>query len=706
MSKTSSLTITLNSQDVANNTSDITVKGIIKCDSGSYRNNKTLNYYIMVNGTKVVNVSTTADAKASTTNTMFSKRLNVSHNSSGACTVKAHFDFCGDWVSETTTKTLTSIPQAATLTSVSNTTAGGSCTYKFTPRNTTYKYKITFSCGGITGETDFITPTSTDPVSGTFEMTVANWHRAIPNAKTGTVTATLRTYNGNTQVGSASSKTFTLTANPNYLPTISDVSKLIINGYSTFYLKNRSSVKVATTASIKYGNDPEPSDGATIASYAVTIGDTVYTSTSNEVTSNVLAGDSYEVFVTVTDTRGNTATSSSTFITTVAYEAPVITGNIFRCDANNNPAPTIGERIRINLEKSCTDISGLSPANSVSWYSIEYIKGSDTTPTVVSPIPNIPTTLTQDGNTGFSAKDKYVFTVKVRDTVGTETKATFTVPSAFMLLHFNKDGHGMAIGGGNTVDHTIQAHLPLRTKYGITYDNGGGFYNSADNVEGYKFNPARLTSANIAPTGIAGMTHFLVTQNMTEGKPANSNGNGHIINFEWDNYGTVDKQTNTGGACYSSQLFIPHSSVASKHMAFRATGGANRYVSNVAQDPWTNVTWKELIDTGGGQTIGGNLAVSGVLTVGGYRLLCMEKTCSCTANTTTSTAITWTDDSNNAVTFTEVPKVMVSAKTQVPGETVIGVGFSDVTTTGCKIYVRRTNNTNTVVSVWVWGKVS
>lgn len=690
MSKTSSLTITLNSQDVANNTSDITVKGIIKCDSGSYRNNKTLNYYIMVNGTKVVNVSTTADAKASTTNTMFSKRLNVSHNSSGACTVKAHFDFYGDWVSETTTKTLTSIPQAATLTSVSNTTAGGSCTYKFTPRNTTYKYKITFSCGNITGETDFITPTSTDPVSGTFGMSVANWHRAIPNAKTGTVTATLRTYNGNTQVGSASSKTFTLTANPNYLPTISDVSKLIINGYSTFYLKNRSSVKVTTAASIKYGNDPEPSGGATIASYAVTIGDTVYTSTSNEVTSNVLAGDSYEVFVTVTDTRGNTATSSSTFITTVAYEAPKITGTVYRSDRNSNAQPTIGTYAKVNLTAT---------ASSLGTPNINNIVSTNVTWTPTTGTSGSSSDLNQLVS-GISAKDKYVFTVTVEDTVGTQTIATFTVPSAFMLLHFNKDGHGMAIGGGNTVDRTIQAHLPLRTKYGITYDNGGGFYNSTDNAEGYKFNPSRLTSANLVPTGITGMTHFLATQNMTEGKPANSNGNGHIINFEWDNYGNVDKQTDTGGACYSSQLFIPHSSVASKHMAFRATGG------NAIENAWTNVAWKELIDTGGGQTIGGSLAVSGVLTVGGYRLLCMEKTCSCTANTTTSTAITWTDDSNNAVTFTEAPKVMVSAKTQVPGETVIGVGFSDVTKTGCNIYVRRTNNTNTVVSVWVWGKVS
>ena len=691
MSKTSSLTITLNSQDVNNNTSNITVKGIIKCDSGSYRNGKTLNYYIMVNGTKVVNVSTTADAKASTTNTMFSKRLDVSHNSSGACTVKAHFDFYGDWVSETTTKTLTSIPQAATLTSVSNTTAGGNCTYKFTPRNTTYKYKITFSCGNITGETDLITPESTDPITGTFGMDVANWHRAIPNSKTGTVTATLRTYNGNAQVGSASSKTFTLTANPNYLPTISDVSNLIVDGYSTFYLRNRSSVKVTTTASIKYGNDPEPSGGATIVSYAVTIGDTVYTSTSNEVTSNVLAGDSYDISVTITDTRGNTVTAYGTSISTVAYEKPKITGTVYRSDINSNAQPTIGTYVTVDLTAT---------ASSLGTPNINNIVSTNVTWTPTTGTSGSSSSLNQLVS-GISAKDKYVFTVTVEDTVGTETTAIFTVPSAFMLLHFNKDGHGMAIGGGNTVDRTIQAHLPLRTKYGITYDNGGGTYtygvDYAGNIEGKVVNPARLTSANIDPTGIAGMNHFLVTSAMSnQTKPVN-NGNGHMINFEWDNYGSEST-----GQCYNSQLFIPHTS-SGNHMAFRAQGGNTRLNGN---NPWTNTTWKELIDTGGGQTIGGNLAVSGVLTVGGYRLLCMEKTCSCTANTTTSTAITWTDDNNNAVTFTEAPKVMVSAKTQVPGETVIGVGFSDVTKTGCNIYVRRTNNTNTVVSVWVWGKVS
>ena len=131
MSKTSSLTITLNSQNVANNTSNITVKGIIKCDSGSYRTNKTLTYWVKANGSYVSNsmpVSTTASAKASTTNTMFTWTGNVSHNSSGKCTVTAHFNFYSGWVEEDASKTLTAIPQSATLTSVTNTVAGGTCT--------------------------------------------------------------------------------------------------------------------------------------------------------------------------------------------------------------------------------------------------------------------------------------------------------------------------------------------------------------------------------------------------------------------------------------------------------------------------------------------------------------------------------------------------------------------------------------------------
>lgn len=64
------------------------------------------------------------------------------------------------------------------------------------------------------------------------------------------------------------------------------------------------------------------------------------------------------------------------------------------------------------------------------------------------------------------------------------------------------------------------------------------------------------------------------------------------------------------------------------------------------------------------------------------------------ANTPTSLDITF----NKA--FSGVPTVIVTPRTSVPGTTVLGVGVSAVTATGCKIWVTRTNVTDTIVN-WI-----
>ena len=63
-------------------------------------------------------------------------------------------------------------------------------------------------------------------------------------------------------------------------------------------------------------------------------------------------------------------------------------------------------------------------------------------------------------------------------------------------------------------------------------------------------------------------------------------------------------------------------------------------------------------------------------------------------NTPTSIDVTFNK------TFARAPKVVATAQSSVPGTVVTGVGVSNVTTTGCKIWVTRTNTSNTSIH-WI-----
>lgn len=64
------------------------------------------------------------------------------------------------------------------------------------------------------------------------------------------------------------------------------------------------------------------------------------------------------------------------------------------------------------------------------------------------------------------------------------------------------------------------------------------------------------------------------------------------------------------------------------------------------------------------------------------------------ANTPTSKTITF------GKTFIAAPNVVVTTESTVPGTIVTGVGVTDITTTGCKLWVTRTNTTQTIVN-WI-----
>lgn len=290
----------------------------VNCDSWDYSLN---------NGSSWTNFSTTNGTSASTTvtgltmNTDYTvlirarKTLNQIYGTSGAKSAK----------------TLGS----SAITTLTDATIGSSTSVTWTPLDTTFKYKLTFSCGAWSYTTDFIVPNQLTPYTYSYSipMVVCN---QLPNATAGTLAASLTTYTAEgVQVGVANSKTAVLTVPSSVVPTISSVTleEGTPSGFGV-YAKSLSTVKATVSAAGAYSS--------TVANIVVKVGNNSYIANSSGVAvSEILQTyGSISVVTTVTDSRGRTATNTKT-ITVYDYFQPTISMSIAINSSTNVVTTTV-----------------------------------------------------------------------------------------------------------------------------------------------------------------------------------------------------------------------------------------------------------------------------------------------------------------------------------------------------------------------------
>lgn len=744
MSKTVTTTLVENSYNIANNTSSVTAKFVIKTDSGSYRTNKTFTWNIKETKTNTVLASGTAtkSVSASSTNTLFSDTFTVQHDNNGEGTVTATFDFYSGWASGNKTITLTKLPRAASLDSTPALTMGNAPAIKYTPKTTTQVFKLAFQCGNVSYTTGFLTPASTSQQTYTgtdssnstqYKFPVATWAPAITTSKTGTVTVTLYTYNSTsdtTPIGS-SIGTFELTVPSSAAPTAS----LAISGENStigLFLQNKSYFNGTITADAKYG--------ATISKYVTTItatGVDTQTKTTSIWTSDLLkTAGTYTIETTVTDSRGYNSTKISTTRTVYAYATP--TGTLTATRTNETATSTVQFKYTFLFSNPNNNNANHPSGVSAPRWSIQYLTTNNNVETWVTvdssgAAPKTGTGWSQSSQTTttseatFSVDSSYSFRLYLEDAFGGVVAATVRIEPSATLINFHKDGEGIGIGKISEYGYNLEIGKPMVSTYGIEMYNPDGVRNNTANSFREYINPARRASANLAATGVAGMNHFLATSDMVSGKPM---GDAHIIHMAWDTNAGYDSQLalknsdtphlqirGQNAGTWGNWVTVLDSSNYSSYALPKAGGSltgnltigtssdnANRYVKVINSSHEGSL----LSDTSANLGIWSDkhskwivkADSNGVVTVDGYRLVCLEVTCASSSNAVKSTSCSF------GVTFISEPMVMVSAKTSVPYSTVRAVGYDSVTTTGCTLYVYRTNTTNTIVSVWAYGKVA
>ena len=182
--------------------------------------------------------------------------------------------------------------------------------------------------------------------------------------------------------------------------------------------------------------------GATIQSYSTTFNGQTYNGTSFTTAIPATSG-SYNLVITVTDSRGRTGTKTYT-IAYAAYSAPTLSFTAVRSDASGNADDT-GAYMKFTMTgTACSVKSGSTEKNSATG-KIEYRKVGDSTWTTLNATAS-GLNATYSGVVAAAASDAYEVIASVTDKAGTTTVKNATVSSASYPMTFYRGGKGVAFG--------------------------------------------------------------------------------------------------------------------------------------------------------------------------------------------------------------------------------------------------------------------
>ena len=362
----------------------------------------------------------------------------------------------GAALSETTCTALTVEPGliASTITSISNGTTDYAPSVVWTPCATNVKFKLVYSYGSWSYTTGILSPNTTSAYTyNGYTITGANLAPYM-SSTSGSFTVTLYTYeeNGTTQIGSASTKNFTVTLNDSYKPiasigTFSDAGGIVPSSWGIFVAgKSKLSFTVSGTAST----------GSSISSYTTTANGATYTTTS--ITTDWI-NNSGTVYTYVRDSRGRQSDTISRAYTVYPYSAPSITtATAERCLADGTLCNT-GTYLKYSFKAT---YSTCNNHNNVEC-KLRYKTKTDSTYSEVT-ISNGASGIVLP-NVTFSAGSSYDIQFAVTDTFTTApVTANRSIGTGFRLVHYNKNHKAIAIGKQSEAtgdNKLLEVALPL-----------------------------------------------------------------------------------------------------------------------------------------------------------------------------------------------------------------------------------------------------
>lgn len=389
---------------------------------------------------------------------VYSAVKEVPHNADGSMSITLGFSMSNNvggvagnsfTVPKTTaTVSLTTIPRA-TKPSLSATTVtmGSTINITLSAADSSFKHKIRYEFGSLVSQINGVKSNNNDIVaetfyaSGTFTFTPpTSLGSQMPNDLSGTAKLIIYTYESDgTHVGT---ETANITINvPSYTPSVScGVSGN--NLLNDLYVQGKSTANVVIAAVTSYG--------ASIKSYSTVVDGKTYTERS--FTTSVLSSGNKTAVTTVTDTRGKTATCTSSAFTVYEYFTPTITEfSLARQEDNTTVVATVkGSVASINSKNAKTISVTLNGTTKTITSSSYTINGTAT-------FTNVPTDSTLTGS------------AKITDSYTTVTKDA-VLPTVAVTMDFLYDGKGIAVGKVSETTDLLDVAWNERVRKNLTVD--------------------------------------------------------------------------------------------------------------------------------------------------------------------------------------------------------------------------------------------
>ena len=497
---------------------------LIAGSAGEIISSASKSWSVIVNGTAYSGTNSVAIGN-NATKTLASGQTTIKHNSDGSKSFNYSFSqefsitFAGASVGTKTgsgTGVLNTIPRATTP-GLSKTSAdmGETIALYTAGASDAFRHDLAYSFAG--GSYVSIATGVEDMVYWKIPPELAS---SIPNTTSGTVTIRCITKNGTATVGT---KTALLTAKvpTTVIPTISAVSLTegtagLSSTYGAF-IQSKSTVKASITAAGAYGS--------TIKTYSSSFLGKTYSGASWTSDTVTLAG-TLSVVTTVTDSRGRTA-SKTTSLTVLSYEPPKITTFHVARYTSNGVADPDGTYLGARLVYSVSSLNSKNTATAL----VKYKKSTDSVWSNLYKMTDISldTTLMPDVVT-FSTDYQWDFRVTLTDAFNSASPVTYTavLPSGAVILDIKADGKGIAFFKTSTkAGVEIAGELPgsaisLTTNADLNSLTSPGFYvipttTISATIKNKPYTDTATASIRVERTGDGSVKQILQKSTKTDG---------------------------------------------------------------------------------------------------------------------------------------------------------------------------------------------
>ena len=631
-------------QSIANNTSTIKAQWyMIKTQNyDSYNNSGDSRVTLNIGGTtysKYINFDF-RDKAVGTTVLLATYSRTITHNSDGTKSVSISGTHTTG-LSSLGTKTLSgtanldTIPRASSV-SASNMTMGTESTITVSKKNSNFTHRVYYSFGSKSN-VEITNGAASGNVSFTPPLSLAS---EIPNATSATITIRCVTYNGSTQVGTAT-KSVKLSVPSSVKPSVSGITLTEavsgLNAKFGAYIQGRSKINGTVNTTTAYGS--------AIASYRIEINGAVYT--SRTFTTGFLKNSgSQTIKVTVTDRRGRTSNAYTTTYNVLAYVEPKITSfSVVRYKDANTQADD-GQFVKVLIKGTVT---GLSNKNTVA-LGYKYRLASQSTYTEASTgVTNYSFTYESELLSGFNENSSYIFEANLADYF-TSTITTFTLPTAFTTMDILADGTGVAFG------KVAEEQDCLESGFNKTILGRRLYLAPKNNLEKQiRFNNTVVET----DAGAATYKHNCYIYGGNSTSP-----------ISW---GVFDPQAGLRALAYQQHL----QRLTTEAKEFKWNGkDVDRIIESSNSAEFTSVrVWGD-----------------------GYCVICGNVNITPDeAGVAKAVAVSF------GKTFLKRPNVQVTANTSVPGSALLECSFTDLTTTGMKVVATRNSTASTGINWRVEG---